>query len=115
VLWSTEGGGGAPRERKPPEAPVGDWDEFTKNSVPETRTHGPTHEILTIGMTSLTHDSKGNLTTDERGQLLAWDFDNHLVSVDTDADTNLDVTYDYDALGATAGKPAGEQDSPSPF
>jgi hypothetical protein len=77
---------------------VGDWDEYTENSAPTARTHGPTHEILTVGNASLTHDSKGNLTTDEKGQLLHWDADNQLTSVDTNADQSLDVEYQYDAL-----------------
>ena len=56
-------------------------------------------------MASLAHDSKGNLTEDETGQLLAWDFDNQLVSVDTDADLSLDVEYAYDALARSGGTP----------
>lgn len=77
---------------------VGDWNTFTENGTTTARTYGPTHEIHTVGPASLTHDSRGNLTTDEKGQLLAWDFDNQLMSVDTDADTNLDVQYVFDAL-----------------
>jgi RHS repeat-associated protein len=77
---------------------VGDWEQFTRNGVPESRTHGPAHELLTLGSATLSYDSRGNLTTDEQGRILAWDADNRLTSVDGDADTAVDVEYVYDAF-----------------
>jgi hypothetical protein len=57
-------------------SPVGDWTSFTENSVVQNRTHGPTHELLSINSTPMTYDAKGNLTTNSNGQTYTWDFDN---------------------------------------
>ncbi len=40
---------------------VGDWNTFTDAGTAQARTHGPTHEILTIGGATVTHDSRGNM------------------------------------------------------
>ncbi len=68
-------------------SPVHDWTTTTINGAIQTRTHGPAHEIFTMsgaGVTptsaTLTHDTKGNITTDGRGTNMAWDFDNMLQS-----------------------------------
>jgi hypothetical protein len=42
---------------------VGDWDSVTTDSTTQNRTHGPTHELLTAGGSSVTHDVKGNMTS----------------------------------------------------
>ena len=42
---------------------VGDWDDFTENSNTQNRTHGPTHELLTVANQAVTHDVKGNITS----------------------------------------------------
>ncbi len=85
---------------------VGDWDSITENSATQNRTHGPTHELLTVASQSVTHDLKGNITsipavlrpgTDPLA--MAWDFDNRLVSADVDDDSTADVFYKWDALG----------------
>ncbi len=41
---------------------VGDWSSVTTNGTAVTRTHGPTHELLTSGGQSVTTDVKGNQT-----------------------------------------------------
>ncbi len=85
---------------------VGDWDSIAENSATQNRTHGPTHELLTVASQSVTHDLKGNITsipavlrpgTDPPA--MAWDFDNRLVSADVDNDSTADVFYKWDALG----------------
>ncbi len=92
---------------------VGDWTSTTINGTAHTRTHGPTHELLTnkIGAAaaqSVTTDAKGNMTSipmnlREAGATtalnLAWDFDNQMKFADVDANGTADVTFTYDALG----------------
>jgi hypothetical protein len=41
---------------------VGDWNSVTINGTAQTRTHGPTRELLTAGGQSVTTDVKGNIT-----------------------------------------------------
>ena len=75
---------------------VGDWDSYSGSTlVPgsnqldpfaQVRTHNPVHEITTVdsggaALAALSHDPKGNLTTDEDGQTYAYDFDNQLHEV----------------------------------
>jgi hypothetical protein len=38
---------------------VGDWDSVTTDSTTQNRTHGPTHELLTAGGSSVSTDVKG--------------------------------------------------------
>ncbi len=76
---------------------VGDWSSTTINGTAHTRTHGPTHELLTnkIGSGStqnVTHDVKGNMTSipanlssNATPLALTWDFDNQMKSADIDA------------------------------
>lgn len=92
-------------------SPVNDWTSFTNNNQTQTRTHGPTHELQTITQpgantpTAIQHDSKGNLTQDDRGSLLAYDADNMLNQFGANNAPNLkDATYHYDALGRRVSK-----------
>jgi len=89
---------------------VGDWSSVTTNGTVQTRTHGPTHELLTAGGQSVTTDVKGNTTllpstliptlNPQLSSLnLAYDFDNKMKTVDVDANSSVDVEYKYDALG----------------
>jgi RHS repeat-associated protein len=82
---------------------VGDWDSFTENSTTQTRNHSDVHEVESIttgGNTdTLVHDAKGNLTTNVNGDSYIWDFDNRMVSADTNGDSIADVEFEYDALG----------------
>ncbi|MCY3006229.1 MAG: hypothetical protein NTV29_09645 [Planctomycetota bacterium] len=70
---------------------VGDWTSVTTNGIAQNRTHGPTHELLTAGGSSVTTDVKGNITSlpttlrpagATTALLLTWDFDNQLASAD---------------------------------
>ena len=62
---------------------VGDWDDFTENGNVQDRTHGLTHEMLTVANEAITHDAKGNMTSipavlrpgNDRLSM-TWDFDN---------------------------------------
>ena len=82
----------------------GDWNTFTENGVIENRTHGPAHEVNTLGNSAVTHDVKGNVTSKPSSlnpadiSTLTWDLDNRLTSVDTDNDGTADATYTYDAM-----------------
>jgi RHS repeat-associated protein len=91
---------------------VHDWDSFSVNGASQTRTHRPAHEILAVsganipgGSATLQHDTKGNLTQDDRGATMAWDFDNKLNSFAANGAVGLsDATYQYDALGRRVAK-----------
>jgi hypothetical protein len=41
---------------------VGDWNSVTTNGTAQSRTHGPTHELLTAGGQTVNTDVKGNIT-----------------------------------------------------
>ncbi len=93
---------------------VGDWSSVTTNGTAVTRTHGPTHELLTSGGQSVTTDVKGNqtvlpssLTTQSSPLALTWDYDNKLKSSDIDNNGSADVTFEYDALGRRVARTEG--------
>jgi RHS repeat-associated protein len=81
----------------------------TTNGIAQNRTHGPTHELLTAGGSSVVTDVKENMTTlpavlsglqpPASSLSLSWDFDNKLASADIDANGTADVSFQYDALG----------------
>jgi RHS repeat-associated protein len=86
---------------------VGDWNSVTTNGTAQSRTHGPTHELLTAGGQTVNTDVKGNITLlpaalsslASTALGMAWDFDNKLKSVDVGNNSSTDVEYKYDALG----------------
>ncbi len=93
---------------------VGDWNSFTENASTQARTHGPSHEMLTVASQSVTHDTKGNTTsipavlrpgTDPLA--MKWDFENKLIGADIDNDATDDVTYQWDALLRRVGRDDG--------
>ncbi len=93
---------------------VGDWSSVTTNGTAVTRTHGPTHELLTSGGQNVTTDVKGNQTVlpaslaTQAAQLsFAWDYDNKLKSSDIDNNGSADVTFEYDALGRRVARTQG--------
>ncbi len=89
---------------------VGDWQSFTRNGTSTARTHGPTHELLAIGSSSLSYDAKGNLTQDTSRsptQNYIWDFDNKMKSADIDGNGSPDVTFEFDALGRRVARTQG--------
>lgn len=106
--------------RKPREcgdlSPVHDWNSTTINGAVQSRTHGPAHELLTMSGAqvtdsprTLTYDTKGNMTTDDRGCGMAWDFDNMLQSFAANGVTDLkNATYEYDAIGRRVAKNVAE-------
>jgi hypothetical protein len=95
---------------------VGDWNSITTNSVAQNRTHGPTHELLSVpfplppgegqGEGFVTHDVKGNMTlipaaarANAQALALSWDFDNRMTGVGVGNNSTIDVSHQYDALG----------------
>ena len=93
---------------------VGDWSSVTTNGTAVTRTHGPTHELLTSGGQNVTTDVKGNqtvlpasLATQAAQLAFAWDYDNKLKSSDIDNNGSADVTFEYDALGRRVARTQG--------
>jgi RHS repeat-associated protein len=87
---------------------VGDLASVTTNGTAQTRTHGPTHELLTAGSSSVTTDVKGNMTgipaslreaSASGPMILSWDYDNKLKFADIDNNGSVDVSFQYDALG----------------
>ncbi|MEQ1830777.1 MAG: RHS repeat-associated core domain-containing protein, partial [Pirellula sp.] len=90
---------------------VGDWSSITTNGTSQTRTHGPTHELLTAGGQNVTTDVKGNITVLPSNLLtpastlgLVYDFDNKMKSADVGNNSSVDVEYKYDALGRRVGR-----------
>jgi RHS repeat-associated protein len=93
---------------------VGDWSSVTTNGTAVSRTHGPTHELLTSGGQSVTTDVKGNqtvlpasLATQAAQLAFTWDYDNKLKSSDIDNNGSADVTFEYDALGRRVARTEG--------
>jgi RHS repeat-associated protein len=86
---------------------VGDWTSVTTNGTSQSRTHGPTHELLTAGGQNVSSDVKGNITLlpaslsslPSTASSLSYDFDNKLKSVDVGNNSSIDAEYKYDALG----------------
>ena len=82
-------------------SPVGDWNYITENGNVQSRTHGPTHELLTADSQSVSSDAKGNMTLipaslRPNALSLTWDQDNRMSSASTDGAT---VSQRFDALG----------------
>ncbi|TWT84857.1 tRNA3(Ser)-specific nuclease WapA precursor [Planctomycetes bacterium CA13] len=93
---------------------VGDWNSFTENASVQSRTHGPTHEILSAAGQAVQHDAKGNqtllptsLSPLATSLSLHWDFENKLLGADVDNDGSDDVTYQFDALGRRVARDDG--------
>lgn len=93
---------------------VGDWDSYTENASVQNRTHGPTHEMLTVAGQAVQHDAKGNqtllpssLSPLATSRSLSRDFENKLIGADTDNDGTDDVTYQWDALLRRVGRDDG--------
>ncbi len=93
---------------------VGDWTSVTENTTTQSRTHGPTHELLTAAGQSVTTDTKGNITLlpaalrpSTNPLSLTWDQDNRLSSADVDNDSVADVSYQWDALGRRVARDDG--------
>jgi RHS repeat-associated protein len=84
---------------------VGDWKSVTRNGTVESRTHNSAHELTAINGTSLTYDSQGNLTKDNKSNTLSWESDNRLKQYTKSGGTA--TKYLYDALGRKAGKVVG--------
>lgn len=90
---------------------VGDWNSVTTNGTAQTRTHGPSHELLTGGGSNVTTDVKGNITlipaslrASAASLTSTWDFDNRLSSATTGSTT---VSHQYDALGRRVAHTVG--------
>ncbi len=98
LVARNQGSGGTQLNEAYALTPVGDMSSTTTNGVAQARTHGPAHELLSIGAAAVTEDSRGNILTDGFGQTFAWDNLGHLASADTDSNGTADVTYAYDAL-----------------
>jgi len=98
---------------------VGDWDSWSNFGTAQDRTHGPAHEVLTVGSSpndEVTHDAKWNITFLPTNLLtpartLFWDFDNQLTGVDTTGDATPDVTYQYDVLHRRVTRVQGSADA----
>ena len=94
-------------------SPVADMSTVTTNGVAQTRTHGPAHELLSIGGAAVVEDSRGNIVNDGLGNTFAWDDLGHLAAADTNGDNTADVTYAYDALRRRVKKTTGGEDGQS--
>jgi RHS repeat-associated protein len=64
-------------------------------------------ETLNGQITTYTYDDNGNTITKNDGTVTVtyyWNYENHLVAVDTDGDGVIDVEYFYDAIGIRVAK-----------
>ena len=93
---------------------VGDWNSVTTNGTAQSRTHGPTHELLTAAGQNVTTDIKGNITLipaalRANGQALAhtYDFDNRMVTANVGNNSIVEVSHKYDALGRRVARTEG--------
>jgi YD repeat-containing protein len=84
-------------------SPVGDWNSVTTNGTAQSRTHGPTHELLSAVGAAVSTDVKGNITVIPPALrptaavlTMTWDMDNRLSTAVTGSTT---ITHKYDALG----------------
>ena len=60
---------------------------------------------VTSSPRTLQHDTKGNMTLDDRGTGMAWDFDNMLQTFSANGVSGLsNATYEYDAIGRRVAK-----------
>jgi RHS repeat-associated protein len=78
--------------------PLDNWTTMVSNSVPETRTHGPANELLSINAQNFSYDADGNLTQDSTYNY-AYDEENRLTQVQRISDLAVVGRYFYDALG----------------
>jgi RHS repeat-associated protein len=80
---------------------TGNWSQYIKNGVTETRTHNAANELQGIA----THDANGNmvLMSGLKGKYDAW---NRLVEV-KDSSDNLISTYEYNGLNQRIKKTVG--------
>src|SRR5262249_19660378 len=69
-------------------------------------------EMLAGAVTHYTHDDQGNTlsrVSAAGGAFYTWDFENRLLTVDTDGDGGIDVRNAYDAAGNRVSQTAGGQ------
>ena len=92
-------------------SPVNDWQSVTTNGSTQTRTHGPTHEVLTVGPAAIQHDARGNITTDDAAITRIYDADNKVSEAIVPAGGLRGIpgthTYHFDALGRRIRKTTG--------
>lgn len=69
----------------------GQLDTNPESASAQSRTHGPTHELLTVASQSVTHDAKGNMTLTPAvlrpgsdPLKIKWDFEIKLIATDTE-------------------------------
>jgi RHS repeat-associated protein len=90
---------------------VNDWQSFTNNGTAVARTHGPTHEVLTVDSATITHDSRGNMSTDEFAIARTYDFDGKVSQAVVPAGSSRGIegthSYQYDVLGRRVRKTIG--------
>ena len=82
---------------------AGDWNTFTTNGTPQTRTHDAVHQMLSMDTTPVSHDAKGNTSY---SQSYIWDFDNRLQTITS---RYFGLLYRYDALGRRVSELRGIQ------
>ena len=81
----------------------GSWNTTIVNGNAETRTFNAAYETLTSNSNAMTHDQKGNLTTNKDSSLYTWDFDNQL-AFSSAGTPSVNASYSYDALGRRVSK-----------
>ncbi len=81
----------------------GAWNSTTVNGNIENRTFNQTYEILFSNSNPMSHDRKGNLTTNKDGSVYTWDFDNQL-TFSTAGTPSVNASYTYDAFGRRVSK-----------
>jgi len=77
--------------------PLGNWNSVVSNSVTETRTHGPSNELLTDNGSNYVYNADGNLAQDNSYRY-SYDEENRLTRVQRLSDSAIVGQYTYDAL-----------------
>ena len=78
----------------------------------ESRAHDASHELVSRGGQALTYDSRGNVLTDDRGNVYAWDVENRLQSITpaTVSEGAQRVTFAYDTQWRRVAKVVSYRD-----
>ncbi len=82
----------------------GNWNTFTNNGTPQTRTHTAANELTAIGTTTLSWDAAGNMTSDG-SRAYIWGARGLLDTVKQG--TSVRGVYTYDPLGRRVMKTVG--------
>ena len=83
---------------------IGDIQSVTDDGTTTNRTTNADNQIINIAAATVSYDSDGNVTTDDKGDTLVYDAWNRLVEV-KNSSGDLIAGYTYDGLGRMTSRP----------